>query len=144
MNKADVVGSWKLVHYKIFLGDEIIFPFGEDALGYLIYTDDGFMSVQFMRAQRSKHASDDFQHFLPSEKVEIAENFGGYAGRYETSTGQIIHYPEIASLPNFAYAPQIRNCELRDSCLWITCPYYSEEKQTSGLSEIVWERVKSP
>lgn len=141
MHKLNIFGTWRLVHYKIFIKDKILFPFGEDGLGYLIYSEDGHMSVQFMRASRPKYASNDFQNFLPEEKMELAENFGGYAGRYSISDDAIIHYPEVSSFPNFIYSPQIRKYKLFHPYLELSCPYFSEKEQSSGQSEILWKQT---
>ena len=39
----------------------MIYPYGEDAMGYLIYTTEDYVSVHIMRANRPRCASDDYR-----------------------------------------------------------------------------------
>src|SRR5262245_13384367 len=68
------VGVWRLV-YSISIGPNgaTEYPFGDDAIGYIYYSDTGIMAVQISRRDRRpsvNHAS------LPHEYL-------AYFGRYE-------------------------------------------------------------
>jgi hypothetical protein len=48
-----IIGTWRLVHsVEIQPGREKYYPFGKGAIGYLVYTDAGVMSVQITRNPR--------------------------------------------------------------------------------------------
>ncbi len=54
-NSAPMVGAWKLISFKIEKANgEVIFPFGKNARGSIIYTDSGRFSAQVMRPDRPK------------------------------------------------------------------------------------------
>ena len=48
MEPNPLIGAWRLVTYEAHSGDEISYPLGEDASGYIMYTPDGYMSVLIM------------------------------------------------------------------------------------------------
>jgi hypothetical protein len=145
MQLKELVGTWKLISFKITWDktDKVIYPFGEDALGYLIYTLDGHMSVQFMRANRTNCSTDEYKNLSTKEKIEIATNFGGYSGTYQIHENKIIHHPLISAFPNFIRIPQVREYELVKDLLILKCAYPKKEMRKEGLSQIIWERLKN-
>ena len=48
MEANPLVGAWRLVSYEGRTGDNVLYPLGEDATGYIMYTHDGYMSVSMM------------------------------------------------------------------------------------------------
>jgi catechol 1,2-dioxygenase len=47
-----IVGAWRLVHSIIISADgKKKYPFGEDAIGYIYYSDAGVMAVQISRSR---------------------------------------------------------------------------------------------
>ncbi len=70
----DFVGAWRLVHsISIGASGEKQFPFGEDAIGYIYYSDTGVMAVQISR--RSRGATKDL--------AQLHHEYLCYFGRYE-------------------------------------------------------------
>ena len=50
-----IVGAWRLVHSVITDADgKKEYPFGEDAIGYIYYSDTGIMAVQISRKSRAE------------------------------------------------------------------------------------------
>ena len=50
-----IVGAWRLVHSVIIDADgKKEYPFGEDAIGYIYYSDTGIMAVQISRKTRAE------------------------------------------------------------------------------------------
>ena len=145
MKKEELIGAWKLITYQIFWKDtkKKIFPYGENGAGYLIYTPDDFVSVQIMTFKRAKCRTNNFRDLSPDEKIEIADHSGGYIGKYEFKNDCVIHYPEIASFPNFINTPQVRQIEFKYPILILKCPYSGKEFGNEGYSIIEWEKVHS-
>lgn len=141
MKKNELIGTWKLVSFKISWDDgrKIIYPYGEDPKGYLIYTS-SHVSVHIMRSARPKFHSDEYKNTSDSEKIEMADNYGGYVGRYEICDNTIIHYPEVSMFPNFTQTPQHREFQFLGHRLILQCPYPSTEHGNQGISSVVWER----
>lgn len=142
MEQKDLIGTWKLASYKITWesSEKMIYPFGEDAVGYLIYTADGFVSVLIKRAHRPKCSFDDFRAMSIPEKIEMADNSGGYIGRYEMVGSTLIHKPEASIFPNFIHVPQIRQYRYSPQQLILECDYEGEGEKP-GLSQLVWKRI---
>jgi Lipocalin-like domain len=67
-----IVGTWRLVHYVEFRqGGTPHYPFGQDAVGYISYSESGVMSVQMSRRQRTNTPDGGLLDYL------------AYFGRYE-------------------------------------------------------------
>ncbi|HTU89391.1 MAG TPA: lipocalin-like domain-containing protein [Gemmataceae bacterium] len=74
--RKEIVGVWRLVHSVEFTPDGgTHYPFGEDAIGYIIYTESGLMAVQISRKQRSH-----------SDSASSLGDYLAYFGRYEVDT----------------------------------------------------------
>ena len=57
MEAKDIVGTWRLVSYSS--KDEngnVGYPLGENAVGYIMYTSDGYMSASMSSNNRSKRS----------------------------------------------------------------------------------------
>jgi hypothetical protein len=61
MSIESFVGTWKLVSYEYHKGDEISYPFGKDAVGYITYNSNGFMSVFLAQKDRKKIEATDMR-----------------------------------------------------------------------------------
>ena len=57
MGSNPLIGAWRLVTYEAHTGDDVLYPLGEDASGYIMYTPDGYMSVLMMAAGRKNFAA---------------------------------------------------------------------------------------
>lgn len=141
MDKRKFIGIWKLISFEISFKEktEKFFPYGESPHGYLLYTQDEHVSVHFMSSDRSLCKSDDYKNATPEEKMEIADNYGGYFGKYEIKEDVIIHYPDICAFPNFINVPQIRNYKLSGAHLILECAYVNKNG-INGCSKIIWEK----
>lgn len=73
--RKTICGAWRLVHSVEFgPGGEKRYSFGEDAVGYIIYTESGVMAVQIARRVRP--------HAGPTAAFGKAD-YLAYFGRYE-------------------------------------------------------------
>ena len=72
-----IVGAWRLVHSVITDADgKKGYPFGEDAIGYIYYSDTGIMAVQISRKSRAEATT----------LVHLKHDYLAYFGRYEIDT----------------------------------------------------------
>ncbi len=132
--KERFIGTWKLVKYVVnFEGQEEEFlPYGKDPKGYLIYTPHD-VSVHIMRSERV------FKDVSIEEKIENAENYAGYVGRYEISGDTVIHYPEVCGFISFLQIPQVRQYQFIGDQLILECPYFRQDER-SGHSRLFWQK----
>jgi hypothetical protein len=102
MNKELLVGSWNLTNWKLILPNgQTIFPFGEDARGYAIFSEDGRVSGVMAKANRDKFAS-DFPNEEESElKVAAFDSFNSYCATYEMKGNLLKLSILLSSVPNW-------------------------------------------
>ncbi len=135
------IGTWRLVSYEVRSTDgQITYPWGQDALGYLIYNKDGYMMVAIMSGNRPKFASSDFIGGSVEEKTDAADTYISYGGRYEVKGGRVIHHIEICSYPNWTGVDQERIFEFVGDRLELQSlpTLYGGIQQTAHL---IWQRV---
>ena len=136
------VGTWRLLSFETRLENgQVIYLLGPKPIGYLMYSEDGYMLVNLMKANRQSFSSEDMTTMSQEEKIAIAEDFHGYSGKYEILTANtIVHYPEIHVIPNLIGVPQERTFEIIDSRLSLSTPT-GKLGDKLAASYLVWERV---
>jgi len=97
------IGAWRLVAFEEHGPDgEVSYPYGQDAVGLLVYDSSGRVSVQIMRRDRAPLSSADLQT-VPAEELKTAvEGFTAFFGAYEVdeANGIVIHRVEGHVLPD--------------------------------------------
>lgn len=89
-----IIGEWKLVSFQIQEDNgDVIYPFGEDAQGSIIYTESGRFSAQLMRTDRPRFASGDQMKGTVEETEANYKGFISYYGPYEFDRegGFVVH-----------------------------------------------------
>ena len=103
IDRRSFIGAWRLISFEFRKADgNIIYPFGEQARGSIIYTESGRYSAQLMRIDRPKFASGDQ---MKGTAEEIEANYKGcisYFGTYELDmqNSLIVHHVEASIFPN--------------------------------------------
>ncbi len=137
------IGTWKLVSSEFRRSDgTIAYPYGEDALGLLIYTATGHMAVQLLRANRPVFAAGDPYQGTTEEIKAAFEGYIAYFGSYEVNDveGIVTHHVHGASFPNWIGGDQQRFFELTGNQLILSSPPILAGNSTlTGV--LIWERV---
>src|ERR671932_507328 len=136
-----LVGTWRLTSWENHDGaGQITSPVGRDPRGYIIYTADGYVSVQIMTAQRQRFAADDLLQGSTDEKARAAETFIAYAGGYELASDTVIHHVELSLFPNWVGTRQVRHLDLAGDRLTLSAGpmVLAGRKQ---IARLIWERV---
>lgn len=113
MAKNQLVGTWRLVSWE--LEDEkgqVSYPFGQDAVGFLTYTEDGHMSVVITTANRRRFAARDLLGGTVEERAAAAESCVAYCGTYQLHGNQVIIHVEASLFPNWMDTDQERVFDL--------------------------------
>ena len=88
-----LIGAWRLVSWENRAADgEVTYLMGPDALGYILYTEDGQFSVTVMRARRAPFAAGDLLSGTTEEKVAAMEACAAYCGRNSFRSDHVIHF----------------------------------------------------
>jgi hypothetical protein len=118
--RANIIGAWTLQSYQSSAidGSDVTFPLGVDARGIIMYTPDGYMSAQIMRAGRTPFDRDDPHLAHDNELAAAAAGYLSYSGPYAVvDDGLIAHHVELSLLPNWIGGIQYRTARLQDSQL---------------------------
>ncbi|MBA7595618.1 hypothetical protein ES703_02582 [subsurface metagenome] len=140
MKNKELVGTWKFVSMKVQTSSgELIYPYGENLFGMIIYTSGGYMSVLLMRPDRPRFASGDLLGGTPEEIKAAYEGFDAYCGTYEVDSekGTVTHHIEGGKFPNWVGTDQERNFKFSSSNLVLTAtiPVKGEQWNFEGVLE---------
>jgi len=141
MASHDLTGAWRLVSWDLLTaeGELLLHPFG-NAVGYLLYSDDGYKSLSIMKPHRPKYSSENPLVGSSEELAAAAEGYFSYCGRYEVRDGKVIHHIEAGLFPNWTGQSQERAYELRGNRLSLTLPAPSGGLEL--INRLVWERAR--
>ena len=131
MPENSLVGTWRLVSWENRDAQgHVSWPAGHAPRGYIMYTADGYVSVQIMPANRPPFAAGDLLGGSSAEKAGAAETYTAYAGRYERRGNTVIHHVEVSLFPNWVGTQQERLLEISGDILTLsTAPILPVGKQ---------------
>jgi hypothetical protein len=136
-----LVGTWRLVSWENVSTDGTIsYPLGREAVGVIVYTDDGYMFVAIMCPDRQPFAAGDLLKGSSEEKVRAAETYVSYCGRYELRGDTVIHHVELSLFPNWSGVDQERPVEVTGHRLTLRTRRFL----LGGMEQnarLVWERA---
>jgi hypothetical protein len=136
----NVIGSWKLIKFEMKTNDNISYPYGENPLGYLIYSENGFMAVLISKDNRNNISAENITKISEEEKIQLADGFIGYIGKYEVLNNKIVHHVKLSFIPNWMGMPLERFCEFYKGNLILETP--SEEIDGSiYASRLIWKKL---
>jgi hypothetical protein len=139
-----LLGAWELVSYELELGaGRTAHPLGEDAVGLIIYTPNGRMSVNIMRPGRATWASPNPAAGTESETATAAAGYLAYAGRFtvDESTSVVEHHVDVSLFPNWIADVQKRLVALTGDELVLESPVITDAAGTSVTPRLRWRRI---
>ena len=138
------IGTWKLVSCETRSSNgEVVYPYGMNPYGMLMYDSEGNMSVLLMRRDRPKFASGDLRRGTTEEIKAAFEGFNAYCGTYDVNEekGTITHHVEGSKFPNRIGADLIRFFKfLGDQLHLSTSTMLADGKQVA--TRLVWTRTR--
>ena len=144
VKSTDLIGTWRLVTWEAHPeGGVRIHPFGPDAVGFIIYTADGYVSATLMRTIRETFREGDMHSATAAEKIAAIGSFVAYAGTYSLQPGKVIHHVLASLLPNWVGSDLERSIEWTDGRLVLTTPVMMSPDGTMATQRLVWERVSA-
>ena len=128
-----LVGCWRLVEFSVTTaeGGEADRPLGNNPLGTLLYTPDGYMSAQLARP--GPYADDQ-----KPDAYSIA-----YSGPYDVDeqAGTVAHQIQVSVIPSRLGTTQIRQVRFREPGMLVLSA--SEQSPRDGVmttTTITWSR----
>lgn len=137
-----VAGTWELVRCVSRTADgEEFFPQGDDLRGLLVYSHDGFVSVNLMQPDRRPlPAGTELRKAADAEVGPIARGYMAYAGPYRVDeAAQAIHHTfELCLDPGMIHTPQVREARIVDDLLELSVPLHTNPLGRSV--HLLWRR----
>jgi hypothetical protein len=99
--REGVVGAWSLVRFDTDEGRGASKPrFGQDPVGYLLYTADGHMAAVLAGTHRPELKSPSGSSSTEEQRTQSLANFLAYAGRYDVRGDRVFHHVEVSVFTN--------------------------------------------
>ena len=139
-----IIGAWKLISFEIQKENgEVVYPFGKNAKGSIIYTESGRLAAQAMRSDRPQFASRDQMKGTAEEIKANYEGFVSYYGSYEFNRekGFVIHHMEGSLFPNWEGQRQKRFFEVSGNRLKLSTPP-TLWGGGNVVGVLLWERIE--
>ncbi len=143
ISRQEILGAWRLISYAVrpIDGTPIEYPFGEDAEGFLIYTEDGYMSAQLMRRHRPPYDHPTGAGGTTEQSAAAARGYLAYSGPFDLdeTTGTVKHHASISLYPNWVGRDQIRHGDLCDGRLTLVADI-KDESGSKARATLTWGR----
>jgi 3-hydroxyacyl-CoA dehydrogenase len=141
-NRGPFTGAWRLVSFEASADGETTFPFGQDAVGLLICTASGQMSVMLSKSRRPGFSSMDPTAGAADERVGAFESCFAYSGTFEATEGRVIHPLQQCTFPNWAGTEQVRFFCFEEGRLILETPPLPTGGR-NAVSRLTWERINA-
>jgi len=137
------IGTWKLISVETRDENGDLFRRGHRT-GYLLYSEEGYMSVAFMKEGRPTFASGDIRGGTVEEKMAAVEGYVSYCGRFEVRGDTVVHHIEVSMFPNWVGVSQERRYEFEGDRLTLSTPLMLVGGRQLS-THVIWERAsRSP
>lgn len=117
MLKEKLLGTWKLISFT-GMDEEgaTAYIMGEDATGFICYSQDGWISVEILREGRPRYDIPDTELGTDEQTLAAARGMFAYAGRFTVDEeNQIVYHDlEFSLIPNWIGSRQKRYVRLED------------------------------
>lgn len=118
-----LIGSWELQEWKGIRPDgSILYPYGTDARGLLIYTQEGSMSMALSKSDRPELGTDDYSLVADSVIRLAYTHFFSYSGGFQVDSNQVTHLIEHCKQPDWVGRELVRAFDISGDTLTIRSP----------------------
>ena len=137
--KEQIVGVWSLVSFvDQNQNGNTFYPLGEDAMGFIMYHPEGYMSAQLMKQGRAPYQSEDMIKGTTEEMAGAAHGYMAYAGKYDVNEEErtLIHHMEVSMNSTWLGQQQPRIASIEGDILTIHHGLIPNIK-------LIWKRLKA-
>lgn len=139
-----VLGAWELVSYTIEdnPSGDTTYPLGPHPVGLIMYTDDGYMSAQLMRPDRSAACPPQPNEDTPAAESPFDTGYLAYSGPFhvDDAAGTLHHQVTVSLFPDWLGTTQRRCCHLEGDFLTLGGTQTSPDGKTSTHT-LLWKRA---
>ncbi|MGI8915224.1 MAG: lipocalin-like domain-containing protein [Chloroflexota bacterium] len=137
-----ILGTWKLVSMETRSVTGSVTPGLYDD-GYLLYTDDGYMSAVLTKGRRPRFATDNLTGGSAEEKARAVDTYLSYGGRYSVEGELVTHHVLFSLWPNWVGSDQVRRFALNPEGNTLTIstvnPVVTQGEES--YSNLTWRRA---
>ena len=139
--QSSVVGVWKLssITRKDPQSGEVTNSYGEQPVGYLVYTKAGRVFAFLVGSDRKPP---DKAEPSDSERAELFKSMVGYTGTYRVEGGKVIVRADASWNQSWTGVDRTQMTEVVGNRLTITATVKSSRDGREILTANVWERVE--
>jgi hypothetical protein len=138
---ASLPGAWTLDEWQTIVdGAAKGAPF-DDATGFLLYRDDGWMSAILSAQGRAELEVPVLAMATDSELAAAARQYVSYAGTWSADRNEVRHHVRYSLFPNWIGQDLVRQVSWRDGKLVLTTPVQISASGKSVAEQIVWRRA---
>ena len=145
IDETTLRGGWKLVVWQIDYSDDRppSYPYGSDADGLLLYTNDGMMSANIAYANRSQLSTESTRHAPETEKCEAFDSYFSYAGHYHVEDEVVVHRVSHSLNPNFPGTEQRRHIRFVEGDLELSAQDQLPGSEVTRTHRLRWRKLAS-
>ncbi len=138
MKQNPLVGTWQLLEmYSENLAGYRWHIYGENPIGMMIFTENGYMSVTLMKPDRTPFPNNDLYQGTPSEIViEAFQFFNAYCGSYslDLENKTVTNVVEACKNPLWEDTTQTRYFSFENDVLKI----YTDPMHIDGEDRVIY------
>jgi hypothetical protein len=100
--RDQMIGSWQLVSFECKGEDDVVdYPFGKDAQGSIIYSADGYVSLNIMRTGRSSYVERTLYEKSDLKYSDLP--YLAYSGRFYVNEAwpSVVHDLDVCLYPEW-------------------------------------------
>jgi hypothetical protein len=137
-----IVGSWQLVRWSIEYPDgrPATLPFGDDAVGLIVYAHDGWMTATMCRRARAGLSAPTAARASIESKARAFDEYLTYGGRWHIDGDAVVHDVLVSMNPTLIGVPQRRVARLAGATLELSAEETDAAAGRSRLHRIAWRR----
>jgi hypothetical protein len=143
--RDELIGAWKLVSLveRPVDGSAPDYPMGENPLGIIMYTHDGYMSAQLMRPDRRPFASGDWFDGTEEEYREEASTYIAYSGPFDVDEEKqtLTHSMFVSLFPNWTGQSQHRVVKIDGDVLHLSTESPIKSSGRAVMAYMEWRRA---
>lgn len=139
--QKQLVGGWAVTSVVTEEAGKKTEPYGPSPMGYMTLGANGHYSIQLMRPDLPKVASNNRVKTTPEESAAIAQGLLSHFGKWkliDPKTGEVAFHIEGSSFPNWIGADQKRFMTVKGNSLTINNP----TSPSGGTAVVVWNHTK--
>jgi hypothetical protein len=119
-----LLGTWRLISFQVVVDGTSVNQFGDNPRGYLVYTPDGHVFVQYAARDRTQLLGQSARGpvLLEAMQANATLGFAGYCGTFEVRDGKVVHRREFGLIPSLDGRVEVRPIALDGDRLILRTP----------------------